>query len=302
MNTSFFSTFNQTVDPNRMELIQHGDESFPCAAYTDHYSCDGYPWHWHDELEFGYVAEGELQVSVNEYRYVLHAGDGIFINAGVLHAYSSAGKCTYPNIVLRPLLLCGSTQSVFWQKYLRPLLETVHISHVLLHTDIPWQSEILEHIRGAHTLLETAEWGYEFRVRNSLSEAILLLIGQCESAADIPHAHVSSELQRVRQMLDFIQCHYTEHIPLSQIADAASISTRECLRCFQKVLGIPPKRYVCNLRLQRACTLLTDSTLSLAEIAVSCGFQSQSYFTKAFRESLGCTPGVYRATKRNENL
>lgn len=49
-----------------------------------------------------------------------------------------------------------------------------------------------------------------------------------------------------------------------------------------------------QLRIERACGLLRDGNLSLAEIALDCGFHDQSHFTRAFARAMRCTPGRFR--------
>ena len=96
-------------------------------------------------------------------------------------------------------------------------------------------------------------------------------------------------------MLSYIKMHLSESMTVGDIAKAASVSESECLRCFRSAIGTTPIRYLREYRLERACELLTETNLSLAEIASACGFQDMSYFSKSFRESKGTTPTGYRA-------
>ena len=105
------------------------------------------------------------------------------------------------------------------------------------------------------------------------------------------------EIRRVRQMLTFIQGHYTQPLRVEDIAASVFISRRECMRAFQNVLGISPIQYVLQLRVRKAKELLLETGLSLGEICAACGFQGQSYFTKVFRERTGTTPGKFREGK-----
>jgi AraC-like DNA-binding protein len=284
------------VDTNQRELTEHGSEDFPCTCYLDQYYNSSFPWHWHDELELAFVQKGSLMVSMNEQRYVLQEGNGIFINSGVLHSYTGLKniECLFPNVLFHISLICGTQKSILWKKYLQPLLETVSLSHLILQEDIPWQKDALDFIKEVYNLLQRKEWGYEFMVVNNLSEILLLF---CKNHSDLLseiNTHNKIEISRLRQMLDYIQCHYTEQIQLQQIADAASVSQRECLRCFKSVIGTPPMQYVINLRIRKAKKLLIETTLSLSEICERCGFQNQSYFTKVFRSITNTSPGKYR--------
>ena len=92
----------------------------------------------------------------------------------------------------------------------------------------------------------------------------------------------------------YLQENYTRPISVSELAEHASICERECLRCFRKILRLSPIQYLIRYRISRACILLKDTDLSVLEIASSCGFESPSYFTKTFRQHVGCTPRAYR--------
>ncbi len=285
-----------SLDANQRELTKHGTDEFPCACYIDTLNDNAFPWHWHDELELGFVLQGDITISINTQRYVISEGDGVFVNSGVLHSFSSSGPVEglLPLVVFQPSLVYGSKSTVFWKKYLQPLTEAVNFSHAVLKSSVPWQKQTVEEIKKIYQLFLSAEPGFEFRVKNSLTESLYQFCMHCSDLLNTDSARNSTEINRLRQMLDFIQCHYMEPIQLQQIADSAAISQRECLRCFQAIIGISPKRYVTDLRIQKAKELLCGSSLSLLEICECCGFQSQSYFTKTFRKIVGCAPGQYR--------
>ena len=292
------------LDINRRELASHGSPEFPCAHYVDYYYNNAYPWHWHDEFELAYVEQGSLRISVNERRYTLQKGSGIFLNTGVLHSYSgiSDTACHFPNILFHPSLIGQSRTTVYWKTYLQPLIESAALSHIVLCPDIPWQKEVLEFIRSTLRALTFKDFGYEFTVRNHLSDIILMICRHCpiqprQTETDVPD---STQIIRTRQMLDYIGAHFTEHVSLEEIAAAACISRRECQRCFQQIIGMSPKQYVTSLRLQKAKTLLADTSLSLPEIKEACGFEDQSYFTKLFRLETGLPPGQWR--KKHSNI
>ena len=75
------------------------------------------------------------------------------------------------------------------------------------------------------------------------------------------------------------------------------VSESECLRCFHHMIGIPPIQYVKQLRIQKAADLLLTTNKKVGAIGAECGFPDTSYFTKTFRETMGCTHGKYRKQK-----
>lgn len=113
------------------------------------------------------------------------------------------------------------------------------------------------------------------------------------------HAHVGSlESRRLRRVLDFIADNIDKDITLSHLAAVACLSRHHFARAFRHALGSPPNRFISELRLKRAQELLVLTELSLAEIAHSCRFSSQSTFTRAFRRQAGISPGEFRSRRR----
>ena len=97
-------------------------------------------------------------------------------------------------------------------------------------------------------------------------------------------------------MLEHIHTHYFEPLQLSDIAQAADLSERECLRCFNRTIGDTPVQYLLKHRLLRSAAMLHSMpSASIAEISAKCGFDHPSYYTKQFRRFYQCTPRDYRS-------
>lgn len=89
----------------------------------------------------------------------------------------------------------------------------------------------------------------------------------------------------------YIAEHYQEDIALDQVAEFASINPSYLSYIFKKETGITFLQYLTNIRIQKACQLMTaDPSLSLEEIAIRCGYHSASYFHKIFRGKYGISP------------
>ena len=95
-------------------------------------------------------------------------------------------------------------------------------------------------------------------------------------------------------MMDYIHQHYGEKLTLEQIAAAAAVSKRECLRCFRDCIGKAPFAYLLEYRVQVAERLLRTTDLPVTEIALQTGFNGSAYFSKVFRELRQISPSQYR--------
>jgi len=82
----------------------------------------------------------------------------------------------------------------------------------------------------------------------------------------------------------------------SLVAEELGISTRQLERLFGRYLNSTPKHYFMEMRLNRAQNLLVQTEQSITEIAMACGFQSTSHFSKVFRGHFGKSPLSHRTT------
>lgn len=86
-----------------------------------------------------------------------------------------------------------------------------------------------------------------------------------------------------------------EHpMPLSQVAAEIGISTRQLERLFGKYLNTSPKKFMMEMRLEKARNLLVQTELSVMDIALSCGFDNPGHFSRVYRTSYGVTPMMQR--------
>ena len=94
----------------------------------------------------------------------------------------------------------------------------------------------------------------------------------------------------IAQAVKWMEQHLTCSDPLATTATAMGVSVGTlCLR-FKKDLGRSPRKHHEYLRIIRATRLLTDSDLSIAEIAKLSGFRDPNYFAVCFKRLRGCTP------------
>lgn len=289
-----------TIDAGRRERDMRGTPMFPCGGYVSELNRCGFPWHWHEEIEVLFVHSGILRLHTKEMDFFLGEGEGAFINSNVLHSGQSVGKegCTLRSFVFHGSLISGAAESVFEQRYVRPLLDCAALPGLALRREIEWQCRAVECVRDAFDAYEAERFGYELVVRENLSRLWYLIIQNMQAALKKQSGHERAETARIKDMLNFVHKHYEERLELSQISGAASVSERECLRCFQKTIGMPPMQYLMKYRISVAARLLTDTDAPISVICGQAGFESPSYFSKVFRNFMGCAPTAYRTKNR----
>lgn len=98
----------------------------------------------------------------------------------------------------------------------------------------------------------------------------------------------------MRQAIDYINHHYSSKLTLDQVAAHIYLNKTYVSQLFRKQLNISFGEYLEQVRLENAKRLLRTTTMSITQICESVGYTSQSYFTKVFKKSLGCSPYKYR--------
>lgn len=73
-------------------------------------------------------------------------------------------------------------------------------------------------------------------------------------------------------------------------AERRGLSPVYFIRAFKRYTGLTPKRYILNLRMEKAKELLSSSDAKVNEIARACGFESPLYFSKLFHRYYGVPP------------
>lgn len=92
----------------------------------------------------------------------------------------------------------------------------------------------------------------------------------------------------------FIEANLERDIRLDDLARIADLSTFHFARVFKLTEGTSPYQYLAGRRLWHARQRLSESDMPIAELALACGFASQSHFTAAFSRAFGEPPGRFR--------
>lgn len=98
------------------------------------------------------------------------------------------------------------------------------------------------------------------------------------------------------EIKNYLNAHYNHAITLSQLCNYFYVSKSTLLNKFKEEYGITIHQYLLDYRFQKSLELLANSTQSIQEIALACGFQDANYYTKAFKAKYQITPTHYRET------
>lgn len=293
--------YSVSRDNKGKETLDRGTVLFPCSVYDRdirQYVTGKIPPHWHPEMEIFLLVEGKAHISFADKEFDLKPGEGFFANSGVLHGVSGheCDVCHYHSMVFDTAVLSGVSGSAYEILYLRPFMEQGISCHIFRPDDCQQGEVIAELFSNAFTACMNEADGYEFLVRNLLSQIFLILRQYPGNVRDRKN---SQQEQRMKQMLTWLDEHYMETITVARLADVAGICVRECQRYFANILHMSPVQYLNRRRVTAAAEFLISTDMSVSEIGLCCGFDNPSYFAKQFKMITGMTPKAYR--RKNEN-
>ena len=250
--------------------------------------------HWHKDIECIHILEGEMKYDVNGEVMLLQAGDTVIVNSSQLHfGYANEQReCRFLCVIFHPSLL--SANDFLYQKYVEPVLGNKSIPCWYLPTSH-------EQAKAAHVIFErirhhkeSMQSSGEFCIIGDIME-LWSLVYQCsESIPDSSADQADEEIRLQKKMVSFVHDHYRDSIGLEDIAAAGIVSRSKCCRIFQRYLKQSPVAFLNDYRLEISCNLLKETSYSITDIALFCGYNHSSYFSRIFQKRYGMTPYRYR--------
>ena len=176
-------------------------------------------------------------------------------------------------------------------------LQRIFSPELDLSTTAPWQimsagRRICSLIRTIHAEFENNELNREAMLRLYFHQLLLLLIRQSERKYRRHPEWTANYVQ------EYIRKNYTADISLRKIALELHLTPERLCRLYKAQFGHTVRTEINTLRVKKACGLLQDRSLSVAEICRLSGFHDLSNFHRVFRSFKGNTPHQFRRNKR----
>lgn len=262
------------------ELLKQRSDDLPLAIY-EVFSSD---YHWHDEYEFLYAKEHTALCMVNGQQIVLEPGMGLLLQPGDLHTMEADSSSTVCVIVVHPSFWTTQTDRALFDGRLR--------FQSVLTPLVPQEKKILDLFESIVACYQSKDYGYEFVLKVLISSVFAHMLSQHmykpnESAVKQNESVFPALLAHVHQ-------NYMYELSLESLVRNFHYSKSYIIRLFRQNTNMTPVEYINRYRIEKAKERLLAGTQSILKIAVECGFQNVSYFTRSFKKYTGLTPGVFR--------
>lgn len=202
--------------------------------------------HWHDDLEFIMILEGQMDYDVNGQKCTLHTGEGIFVNSRCFHYgyFDAITDCLFICILLSPQLL--SVNDYLIQNFLNPLIENTHFSFQKLNPAIQWQNSVLQDLEMLYE--NTTDNIQPFMILEKTAHIFQLLSENMKFLPD--YDKNEDHILALTAMIGYIQKNFANKILLKDISSAGNCCKTKCTALFQKYLDSSPILYLNRYRLK----------------------------------------------------
>jgi AraC family transcriptional regulator len=111
----------------------------------------------------------------------------------------------------------------------------------------------------------------------------------------LPDSRVGLSKHTQAKIRDYIFSNLHRPLHVAELAKLIQMEMSSFQRAFKQSFAVPPHRYILSVRVEHAISLITNTSLPLVQIAITCGFSSQSHMTTLFGRFTGRSPKHYRA-------
>lgn len=223
------------------------------------------PWHQHRRAQVLYGVSGAMRLHTAHHVALLPPSRAAFLPAGARHHVTCRRPVQLRTVYLDP----RDDDAPFAVFAATPLLVSLLVEICALGIDRPAEAE---------PLFAALRYGVGRAARSPLP----LRLGVPSSPG-------------LRELAERVLARPSAPWTLADAAGASGLSVRTLQRRFRSELGHGFRRWLGQARLHHAVDLLADPTVAVGEVALRCGYDSPSSFTRAFREQLGVSPSAWRA-------
>jgi len=279
-----------------LEKINPGfGNSFTLRSFVQSPEKEGPHWHFHPEFEIVYISNGKGKRHIANHISYYTEGDLIFLGPNLPHfGFTEEMALGEIEIVVQmeEAFLGNSFFSLPEMSLIHHLFERAKKGVVFIGETKKKVGELLI------DLLEEDSFNKLIGLLNILqvlanSEEYELLQVQGFSV-EVNAQHLS----RMELIYRYVDQNIGNEIHLDVAAEKINLSVPAFCRYFKKLTGKTFSKFVNEVRIAQAVSMLKEEHLSISDVSFSCGFNNLSYFNKQFREITGFNPKAYRAANK----
>ena len=247
--------------------------------------------HEHGNMtEFVYMEKGSQNYSVGEQDFVVNQGEVFFTRSHETHCTGNSPEevSALYYLIVDLSLVPKMNLFVFPEEYAR-VNEWIQNRGTRIFKAAASLPGALDRLLKCFSMRKGLH--FDTHIRNALSDVLIALSTPLT-------AEPREEAHPIARSLRYIQEHLGEPISVADLPPLDEMSLSSYHKYFLQAMGVPPGEYILKKKIEKARALLSDTNLSVTEIAFQCGFSSSQYFATAFKRFCRMTPSQFRESMK----
>ena len=251
----------------------------------------------HDFWELIFVMDGEIEISCADGHRQMSRGDIFFHQPGAFHAVEC--KNGQGAEIFIASFECRSAAMDFFVQKRMSLDEGAHalVRDILAEKALCFlfDSFPMKYSPGAPV-------GSQQMLRCYLETLLIRIMRQAEREERRERIFFTSSEELIDRLAadiaDYLSAHIGECVTLDELCEKFHFSKSHICHIFKARMGCGIKKYLLDLKIERARQLLTDGSMTVTEISDALAFVSPQHFARTFRQAVGMTPTAFRTQAR----
>lgn len=274
------------------EVISHNNAGFNVFLVNMLYRTV----HIHKDFEICIVLSGNVDVNFSDHSFSAGENDIIIINPYQRHSFRAESPALMLSLQISPQLLSAYYPKISYTEFQENLVE------------FDKNGKSCDKARSC--IFETAKNHFSGEPLSVIECVAMLNMLFYILLSELPVKEIAEEERRkssakgnrMRNIMRYLDEHYTEKVLLSDIAEEENLDLFYLSHFFKDCFGMPFQSYVSQKRCEKARQMLLLSDLNLFDVCISCGFSDPKYFNRDFKSMYGCSPGEYRKRFNEQEL
>lgn len=257
-----------------------------------------YSLHYHNEFEFIYMLEGEMDIFVKDTFYHVRKGDVFAIPSLAPHFTNKTGAVSYLLLIVPVINIMSSFAPELCVQF-----TDKNLYRISFYKDIkadPANADRVASIFSNLYQLNTEQTPYHQYL--SLSYIHQLLVIYLSTSNANVNANLEANFKGLNNILTYIEQNIGSKIELKTLAELTNYSYTYVSKMFSKTMGMSLNEYIIHRRIKTAKCMLASSSTPVTDIAMQCGFTNSNDIYKKFAKYVGTTPLKYRQQVQERQL
>ena len=235
--------------------------------------------HTHNHMELFFIIGGKGQFLIEEHLHPVDVNNLVIINPNVVHTEVSLNAQPLEYIVLGVAGIQLATRDTSNGQF-----------SILDHFE---SAEISGCLRNILREMEQKNTGYE-DVCQAYMEILIIRLMRSTALSVPSESQAVSTNRQCAAVRRYIDLHFKETLTLEQLANEGHMNKFYLSHAFKREYGVSPINYMISKRIEESKYLLSETDLSMSQIAQLLGFSSLSYFSQVFHRTQAISPKEYR--------